>query len=53
LPMCLTDDVTLLRDVATDERLSLDDVSFHADDAAHRFYLESVAHAAAAVESAV
>lgn len=52
LPICLTDDVTLLRDVAPDERLTLDDVSFHADDAAHRFYLESVAHAADAVERA-
>lgn len=48
LPICLADGVTVERDVARDERLALDDVRFAADDRAHRFYLESVAQAAAA-----
>lgn len=48
LPICLADDVTLLRDVAADERLSLSDVSFREDDAAHRLYTERVPHHTAA-----
>jgi predicted homoserine dehydrogenase-like protein len=48
LPICLSEDATLLRDVAKDERLDFDDVRFGADDAALRFYLGTVAHAGAA-----
>jgi predicted homoserine dehydrogenase-like protein len=46
LPICLADDVTLLRDVAKDERLNFDDARFRPDDAARDFYLECVTHAA-------
>jgi predicted homoserine dehydrogenase-like protein len=46
LPICLTDDVTLLRDVAKDERLDFDDAGFPPDDATRRLYLECVGHAA-------
>lgn len=42
LPICLADGVILLRDVAKDERVGMDDVRFAVDDAARSLFLQAV-----------